>query len=320
MAMQTSTPIRLGVSACLLGEAVRFNGGHCRNRFLLDEASRFAELVPVCPEVGVGLGTPRESLRLVRRNGLVRLEAPRSGTDHTDAMTRWSRERVEGLRRAGLSGFVLKKDSPSCGMERVKAYDENQVPSRSETGLFAAELMRAMPLLPVEEEGRLNDPGLRENFFERVFAHARLRGFFSGDWDVAGLVRFHTAEKLLLLSHDPARQERLGRLVAEAKRLDRDEVAAEYQRLFMEALSRRASVRRQCHTLQRVIRYFRNRLDATAIAEVETLVDDFRRGLTPLATPLALIRHYVRRFGVDYVATQTYLDPHPKELRLRSVM
>lgn len=318
--MASSAPLRLGVSACLLGQPVRFNGGHCRNRFVLDEAGRFAELVPVCPEMGIGLGAPRESLRLKRRDGLVRLEAPKSGADHTDAMREWSRRTVAELLGQDLAGFILKKDSPSCGMERVKVYDENDVPSRSAAGVFAAELMRAMPLLPVEEEGRLNDPRLRENFFERVFAYSRLREFFRGDWDPAALVRFHTAEKLLLLSHDPDRQARLGRLVSSARTLERGEVAERYQRLFMEALGSHASVRRQCNALQRVMRSFRDRLGEDEIAELETLVDDFRRGLTPLATPLALIRHHVRRCGVDYVAGQTYLNPHPKELRLRSVM
>ncbi len=310
--------LRIGVSACLLGEAVRFNGGHCANGLLLREAAAFAEFVSVCPEVAIGLGTPRETLRLQRSGDLVMLHAPESGIDHTGRMTAYSRNRIQELKRSGLDGFVLKKDSPSCGMQRVKVYDENGSPSKVGVGVFAEALLQEWPLLPVEEEGRLNDHRLRENFFERVFAYRRLQDFFSGDWTPASLIRFHTAEKLLLLSHDPEGIKQLGRLVSDIRHEDRDVVAQRYMAPFMRALSKPASVKRQTAVLERILGYFKRELDAQEKRELLTVMQDFRRGLAPLIAPLTLVRHYVRKFGVGYIAGQTYLDPHPKELMLRA--
>ena len=309
---------RIGVSACLLGESVRFNGGHCANGFLLREAGEPADFTPVCPEMEIGLGTPRETLRLKRAGDFVALQAPKSGLDHTEAMREHARRRVQALKQAGLDGFVLKKDSPSCGMERVRVYDENDVPSKSGVGVFAAVLMEEWPLLPVEEEGRLNDHRLRESFFERVFAYRRLQDFFAQPWKAAVLVRFHTAEKLLLLSHDPAGFRTLGRLVAEAGSLDRADLAARYQEQFMHSLSKPASVKRQTAVLERILGFFKTRLDAVEKRDLLDVMRDFRGGLVPLVAPLTLVRHYVRRFDVSYVAGQTYLDPHPKQLMLRA--
>ena len=280
--------------------------------------AQFAELVPVCPEVEIGLGTPRETLRLQRSDGLLVLRAPKSGAEHTQTMREYAERRVAELKARGLDGYVLKKDSPSCGMERVKVYDQNSVPSKDGVGVFAQVLMERWPLLPVEEEGRLNDHRLRENFLERVYAYRRLQDFFSADWTAGELVRFHTAEKLLLLSHDPNRFRRLGRLVAKARTQDRDATARQYQELFMAALQRPASVKRQTAVLERILGYFKARLDRPEKRDLLEAMDDYRRGLAPLVAPLTLVRHYVRRFEVDYVATQTYLNPHPKELMLRA--
>lgn len=308
----------LGVSACLAGRPVRFNGGHCRARFLVDELSKFADLLTVCPEIEIGLGAPRDTLRLVRIGETDRLINPKSGQDLTEQMESYARAKVDELAESGLSGFVLKKDSPSCGMERVKTYDSNNVPAKAGVGIFARALLERMPLLPVEEEGRLNDFRLRENFLERVFAYQRLRRFFGGDWTLGDLVAFHTAEKLLLMSHDPAAHARLGQLVAAAKGRSPEATAREYSQEFMRALTRQATVRRQVNVLQRMVGYFKGDLVPEDKLELRSVIDDFRAGLTPLATPLTLIRHYVRRFEVSYIAGQTYLDPHPKELRLRS--
>jgi uncharacterized protein YbgA (DUF1722 family)/uncharacterized protein YbbK (DUF523 family) len=316
--VEPAAKVRLGASACLLGRAVRFNGGHCADGFLLRDAARFAEFVPVCPEVEIGLGTPRETLRLQRNGDLVVLRAPKSGRDWTADMREYARHRVAELRGLDLDGYVLKKDSPSCGMQRVKVYDQNGAPSKEGVGLFAEELMRAMPLLPVEEEGRLNDRRLRENFFERAFAYRRLKDLFAGAWKPADLVRFHTAEKLLLLSHDPASFKRLGRLVAEAGRRDCAELAHEYMAEFMAALAKPASPKRQRVVLERILGHFRPEIDAEAKRDLLEAIEDFRSGLTPLATPMALARHYARRFRSTYIQKQTYLQPHPKELALRS--
>jgi uncharacterized protein YbbK (DUF523 family) len=235
-----ATELRIGVSSCLLGQNVRYDGGHKRDDFLTGLLAEFVRFVPVCPEVELGLGTPREAIRLVRDGALVRLVGRASGTDHTEPMRRLAEERVAELARLDLDGYVLKKDSPSCGMERVKVYG-GAVATRDGRGAFAAVLLDRLPLLPVEEEGRLNDLPLRENFVERVFAHRRLRELFRGRWTVGALVRFHSQEKLLVLAHQPEAYRALGALVAAAKGAPRDALAGRYGELYMKALARPAT-------------------------------------------------------------------------------
>lgn len=312
------TPIRIGVSSCLLGEQVRFDGGHKRDAFLVDIFGRFVEFVPVCPEFEVGLGVPRETLRLALGADDVRLIANRSGVDHTDAMRSFARNRVAALLRANLSGYVLKKDSPSCGMERVRVYSSNGMPTRDGRGLFAEELMRQLSYLPIEEEGRLNDARLRENFIERVFAYHRLRSFFASRWTVGKLVAFHTAQKLQLMAHSPRAYEELGRMVADAKQRDRNQLRNEYQASFMTALAKLSTPARNVNVLQHIAGYFRDRLDRADRAELASTIQDYRTGLIPLIVPTTLVRHYVRQFAIDYLQGQTYLAPHPKELMLRN--
>jgi uncharacterized protein YbbK (DUF523 family) len=206
-------PIRVGISSCLLGQAVRFDGGHKRDTFLVETFGRFVEWLPVCPEVECGLGTPRESMRLVRVENEVRLLTVKTAVDLTSQLVGYAQQRVRELEPAQLCGFVFKKDSPSCGLERVKVYEGTSLPNRSGRGLFASALVERFPNLPVEEEGRLSDARLRENFVERVFAYARLRDLFDRPWDLGALVRFHTAHKLILMAHSPEAYQRLGRLV-----------------------------------------------------------------------------------------------------------
>jgi len=224
MSETVSAPIRIGVSACLLGEKVRYDGGHKRDPYLVAIFGRYMEWVPVCPEVELGLGTPRETLRLVRIGDDIRLRMPKTGIDHTEAMRTYAVRRVAELAKENLRGYVLKKDSPSCGMERVRVFDAHGVPSKSGRGLFAEALLQHFPNLPVEEEGRLNDPRLRENFIERVFAYARLRLLFSAQWKARDLVASHTEHKLLLMAHSPKAYQSLGRLVAKAKSMPRAEL------------------------------------------------------------------------------------------------
>lgn len=311
-------PIRIGISACLLGEPVRFDGGHKRDRFIAGTLADHFRFVPVCPEVDIGLPTPRESLRLVRSAGGIRLVAPGSGTDHTDAMLRYAESKVEALRGMDLSGYLLKRSSPSCGMERVRVYDANGVPARDGAGLFARVLRERMPLLPVEEEGRLSDPQLRENFIERVFGYRRLTAFFAGAWTLGELVKLHEGEKYLLLAHDPERYASLGRLVAGAKGRDRGDVAEEYLAEAMQALGVLATRGKHVNVLQHMAGYFRDVLDDAERREVRATIDDYQAGLVPLVVPITLIRHYVRLRRVPYLAGQRYLEPHPRELMLRN--
>ncbi len=317
-----STPsrseLRIGVSACLLGEAVRYDGGHKLDAFLVDTLGRFVEFVEVCPEVGIGLGTPRESLRLVRIGERVHMVGNRTGADHTEAMRRWAERKAAELERLDLSGYVLKKDSPSCGMERVRLYGPGGAPTKTGVGLFAAALMARMPLLPVEEEGRLRDAKLRENFLERVFAWRRVRKLFQPRWTVGQLVAFHSRAKLLVMAHDPAAYRALGRLVAGAKAMERGAVAAEYQQRFMTALARPATPARHVNVLQHMMGYFKRLLDGDARRDLESVIADYRAGLVPLVVPITLIGHYVRLHRVDYLVGQLYLEPSPKELMLRN--
>lgn len=310
-------PIRIGVSSCLLGQKVRYDGGHKRHDFVVDTLGPFVEFVAVCPEVELGLGTPRETLRLVRHGDDVRMVMA-NGADYTDAMRKYARARVEALKDEDLSGYILKKDSPSCGMERVKVYDENRVPAKSGRGIYAEALLARWPHLPVEEEGRMFDAALRENFVERVFAYHRLQAFLRGRWTVGGLVQFHTRHKLALLAHSTERYRAMGRLVAGAKAMGRAALREAYAQAFMDTLRVPATPKKHANVLMHMVGYFKTTLDSASRQELLTAIDDYRRGLLPLIVPITLVSHHVRRIGVPYLADQIYLQPHPKELMLRN--
>lgn len=320
----TSTPddptgtIWIGISSCLLGEAVRYNGAHKRDSYINDVLGRFVEFAPVCPEVEVGMPVPRETIRLQRDSGAIRLVGSTSGEDHTKRMQTYSRRKARELAKKELSGYILKKDSPSCGMERVKVYEGSGRPSKSGQGLYAQQLMASFPELPFEEEGRLHDARLRENFLERVFAYKRLQTLFRARWKLGDLVRFHTAEKLLLMAHDPQTYRDLGRLVAAGKRNSRRELEQRYRERFMQGMRRLATTRRHCNVLQHMQGYFKRDASTGDRRELEQVIDNFRRGLVPLIVPVTLVRHFVRVYEVDYLQGQTYLEPHPKELMLRN--
>jgi uncharacterized protein YbbK (DUF523 family)/uncharacterized protein YbgA (DUF1722 family) len=312
--------ILIGVSACLLGEQVRHDGGHKRNGFLLEELAPHVRFVPVCPEVGIGLGVPRESIRLARRGDRIRLLGS-AGADHTDAMRRWAEAVMGDLRERDLSGFVLKKGSPSCGLERVRVWDEGmQRPAPRGRGVFAQALVDAMPRLAIEEEGRLNDPGLREHFVDRVFAHARVRDFFCGRWTVASLIRFHSAEKAAVLAHDVETAGRLGRLVAGQRRLGPQQLARSYRELHAAAFARPATPGRQTNALMHLAGHLRGDLGSCDRRELREAIEDYRLGLVPVAVPLALLSRHLRAVGTEWARAQTYLRPYPKELGLRGVI
>lgn len=314
----TTAPLRLGISRCLLGDEVRFDGGHKRDNFLTDVLGRYVEWVPVCPEVEAGLGTPREAMRLVGDSQHPRLVTIKSGTDHTRAVERMSTHRVEELEELDLSGYVFKKDSPSCGVERVRIFKEHGMPGRNGVGLFARAFIEQFPLIPVEEEGRLCDPTLRENFIERVFCYRRWQDLVQSGVTRQALVQFHTIHKYLLLAHHPQQYQALGRLVGQAHRRRPKELVHRYGELFMKALAVKATVRKHVNVLQHILGYFKERLDAQEKAELLGVIGDYHHGLTPLVVPLTLIKHYVRMFEESYIRDQVYLNPHPKELMLRN--
>lgn len=306
--------LNVGISACLLGQKVRYDGGHKSDEFLVRTLSKFVTWVPVCPEVELGLGTPREPIRLERREGDIHLVGVRSDVDHTTAMTRYAAARTKALISDDLAGYIFKKDSPSCGMERVKVYDPDTAPTRDGRGLFADEWMRRFPLLPAEEEGRLQDAGLRRSFLVRLWAGRRLRDLFHPRWTRGELVDFHSREKLLLLSHDPEAYRDLGRLVARVKELPRAEFVEQYERRFMDGLRRVATRGRHANVLQHIAGYFKEAGSAEDRLERAAAIEEYRRGLVPLEAPLLLLRHYVRRSTEAYLRSQTYLDPFPREL------
>jgi len=316
----SDAPLRVGISSCLLGDDVRFDGGHKHDTFLVDTLSPFVQWVRVCPEVEAGFGTPREAMRLVRegRAQPLRLVTTRTRIDLTNRLRTFSARRVEELENERLCGYVLKKDSPSCGMERVKIYHANGMPARTGRGLFAEALLARYPALPVEEEGRLSDPRLRENFIERLFAYGRVRDLFSRRWRVADLVAFHAAHKLVLMAHSPDAYRRLGRLVAGGSHVGRAALEARYTADFMSALSILATPARHTNVLQHMAGYFKTTLDRASKAELQQTIEDYRQGFVPLIVPITLIRHHVRQHDARYLPGQVYLEPHPKEMMLRN--
>ena len=311
-------PIRIGISSCLLGEKVRFDKGHKRDAFIVETLGQYCHWIPVCPEMEIGLGTPRESLRLVGASEAPRLIASKSDRDHTETMHHFTTDRLAHLADIGLHGYILKKDSPSCGMMRVRVYGQGGTPQRTGQGLFARALMQRFPLLPVEEEGRLHDMPLRENFIERVFAYNRWCTFVASHPTPNDLVRFHTQFKMTLLAHSRPHYQVLGRLVAQAGSQPFAALLQEYGAGLMAGLKVKASTKKHANVLSHLQGYLKQHLDATDKAELVTCIDDYRQGLVPLVVPLTLLQHHFRRHPHAWVAEQTYLQPYPAELMLRN--
>jgi uncharacterized protein YbgA (DUF1722 family)/uncharacterized protein YbbK (DUF523 family) len=310
--------IRIGISTCLLGEGVRYDGGHKRDRFVTDTLGQFLEFVPVCPEMECGLGVPRESMRLVGKPESPRLVTNRTKIDHTERMITWARKRVQELEKEDLCGFIFKSRSPSSGMERVRVYNEKGIPEKKGVGMFARIFMEHFPLLPVEEDGRLHDIRLRENFIERIFALKRWRDLLDEKRSRGRLVAFHTQHKSLILSHGQKYSRILGKLVAAAKNISPKQLYPQYQALFMEALKLKTTVKKNINVLQHMMGYFKKQLSADEKHELLETFNQYREGYIPLIVPLTLIKHYVRKYDQPYLKQQVYLNPHPIELKLRN--
>ncbi len=316
-AVSGALDIRIGVSSCLLGAEVRFDGGHKRDRFVTDQLGEFVEWTPFCPELEAGLGVPRPAMRLVEAEGAPRLVETASGRDHTDALEDATARQIERIGALDLCGYVLKRGSPSCGMERTKVYRANAMPSHDGVGVFARALLARFPALPVEEEGRLNDPVLRENFIERVFAYRRLKDLFGGPWRSGDVVAFHTRHKLQLLAHSRSNYDALGRAVASVAATPQDAFEADYTRAFMQTMAIPATRGRNTDVLQHAAGHLKH-IDAGPRRELADLIHDYRNGFVPLVVPITMLRHHARVGSVAYLCGQTYLEPHPKELMLRN--
>jgi uncharacterized protein YbgA (DUF1722 family)/uncharacterized protein YbbK (DUF523 family) len=311
--------IKILVSACLLGEKVRYDGGHKRDLFLNETLGPFVEWVRVCPEVDCGLPVPREAMRLVGDPTHPRLVTNRTGVDHTARMEQWAKARLDALSSLDLCGYICKKDSPSSGMERVKVYGVvDGIPALTGAGVFTRMFMERFPRIPVEEEGRLTDPVLREMFIERVFCLRRFRDLLARPLSRGALVDFHTDHKLLLLSHDRRHYEEMGRLVGGAKTLLLGTLYSKYEAIFLAALAHKATPKKCADVLLHMMGYFRKMLSTSEKQEMIEVIDQYRRRLVPLVVPVTLIRHYVRKYDVAYLARQVFLNPHPVELMLRN--
>ena len=310
--------IKLGISSCLLGENVRYDGGHKLDRYLRDAVGSFVQWVPVCPEVECGLPVPRESMRLVGTPENPRLITTRTSIDHTQRMEKWIAQKLPELAKADLCGFVFKARSPSSGMRDVKVYTEAGQPIRKGVGLFAGAFMGRLPDIPVEDEGRLHDAGLRENFIERVFVFHRWKALAGDSKTVKALIDFHTDHKLLIMSHSPKHLRELGRIVAEAKGKLSDDVFQAYFKILMDALKLKTTAKRNVNVLQHMMGYFKKMLSPDEKQELLEIIGQYHRKLTPLIVPVTLINHYVRKYDEPYLKRQVYLNPHPVELMLRN--
>jgi uncharacterized protein YbgA (DUF1722 family)/uncharacterized protein YbbK (DUF523 family) len=313
-----NTPIHIGVSACLLGEKVRYDGGHKWDRFLTDTLGQYVKYVPVCPEAEAGFGIPRESMHLEGNLQSPRLVTTRTHKDLTEPMRTWAQKRVLELEKEDLCGFIFKARSPSSGMERVKVFNEQGMPVNKGVGLFARAFMDHFPLIPVEEDGRLHDPKLRENFIESVFVLKRWRECLAQGRARGRLVDFHTSHKLLIMSHSVEHYRTMGKLVAQAKGLALKELYDIYQGHLMEALRLKTTIKKHVNVVQHMMGYFKKDLSSDEKQELLELMDLYRHGHVPLIVPLTLMNHYVRKYDQPYLKQQHYLHPHPVELQLRN--
>jgi uncharacterized protein YbgA (DUF1722 family)/uncharacterized protein YbbK (DUF523 family) len=310
--------ITLGISSCLLGNNVRYDGGHKLDHFLTDTLGQYVDWVPVCPEVECGLPIPREAMHLVGDPENPRLVTVRSGVDHTARMRKWAKKKVAELEKADLCGFVFKSRSPSSGMRGVKIYTEAGMPNTTGSGLFAKAFMDAFPLLPVEDEGRMHDPALRENFIERVFIYKRWQEYIKEDGSRGGLVAFHTDHKYLVMAHSQKHYGLLGKMVAGAKKARRGELHTDYLRTLLEGLAYLATVKKNTNVLQHMAGYFKNHLSMDEKKELQDVINNYHDGLVPLIVPITLLKHHVRKHQEGYLDRQVYLNPHPLELMLRN--
>lgn len=314
----SSRPL-VGISACLLGENVRYNGGHQRDRYICDTLANFVDFLPVCPEVGTGMGIPREPVRLVGDVDNPRLVGRETGEDWSDRMEEWSEQKLGKLETEPICAFIFKAKSPSSGMRQVKVYPpEGGQPRYNGVGFFASRFMDRFPMLPVEDDGRLHDAVIRENFISRLFCYNRWLEFLQGPQTVGALVDFHTRHKLLIMSHSVEAYRRLGKLVAHAKGRPFPEVVAEYSEKLFTTLQLKATPKKHANVLQHVMGYFKKQLSADEKQECIEIIEAYKTGLVPLIVPVTLLNHYVRKYENEYLAEQVYMTPHPLELRLRN--
>ena len=305
----------VGISSCLLGENVRYDGGHKLDRYLRDTLGKHVDFVPVCPEVECGMGVPREAVRLVSSGGGIRPVTRETNIDMTDRMRSWMAGRLEELAALPLSGFIFKSRSPSSGLMRVKVYTDRGVRNDG-TGIFAKGVIERLPFLPVEDDARLGDEKLRENFIERIFVMHRWHTLLAGDRSLAALLQFHADHKYLIMAHCPSAQKLLGALLARGKGNAR--IHDDYLAALAPALARTATPRKNTNVLLHIMGYFKRDLSQDEKSELLEIVGKYREGILPLIVPITMLNHYVRKYRPEYLVRQVYLNPHPGELLLRN--
>ncbi len=310
--------IRLGISSCLLGEQVRYNGQHKWDRFLTETLGKYVQYVPVCPEVECGLPVPREAMRLVGNPESPRLVTYKTKVDMTGKMMVWAEKKLKELEKEELSGFIFKAKSPSSGMERVKVYNTKGGLAGRSSGMFAAAFIKKFPLLPVEDEGRLHDSALRENFIERVFTLDRYRKSIKKEQKAKTIINFHAQHKLLLMSHSPECARTMGRCVARLEEHPLDQLIEEYENTLKHAMKLHATPARHTNVMHHILGYFKKQLQPFEKQEMLEIISQFKQGNLPLIVPITLLKHYTDKYNATYLQQQYYLWPHPIELKLRN--
>lgn len=307
----------VGISKCLLGEKVRYDGGHKLNHYLKDVLGRYVDFVPVCPEVECGMSIPREAMRLVNINGDIKLLTQKTKKDMTPQMDKWIKEKLPELSKINLCGFIFKSKSPSSGLFRVKVYKEENV-SNNGTGIFAKAFSDKFPYLPTEEDGRLNDPKLRENFIERIFIMQRWHKINNERRNLNTIMNFHAEHKYTLMAHDPKSQKELGFFLANTKKQDINTIYNEYFQKFITALNKISTIKKNSNVLLHIMGYFKKDLTKDEKQELVEVINNYHDNLIPLIVPITLLNHYIRKYKSKYLETQRYLNPHPMELMLRN--
>lgn len=311
--------IKLGISSCLLGDKVRYDGGHKLDHYLKDTLEKYVNWVKVCPEVEMGLPVPREAMRLIGDDyDNPKLITIKTKIDYTNKMLSWAKQRLDILEKEGLCGFVFKSRSPSSGMKSVKVYQSSGIPVNKGVGIFAKAFIERFPLIPVEDDGRLHDPVLRENFIERIFVYKRWQNLMNDGLSVSRLIKFHTEHKFLILAHSPKHYSQLGKLIANTSNTKIAELQMHYFILLMEALKLIATVKKNTNVLQHIYGYLKKYLTADEKQELNEIISNYHRQLIPLIVPITMINHYVRKYDEPYLKRQVYLNPHPLELMLRN--
>jgi len=311
--------IKIGVSSCLIGEKVRWNGDHKQNHFVREVLANYFEYVSVCPEMEVGMGVPRETVALYGNLDKSRMISKKTQTDWTRPMKNYIKDRLKSLTHDDLCGYIFKSKSPSCGLGRIPVYSEfGSNKARHGSGMFAQAFTKAFPIVPTEDEGRLNNPRIRENFIVKVFSFYRLQALFKQKFSLGALVNFHTQQKFLLLAHSRKHYDTLGQLVAKPKSMAIETLKLKYGEIFMEALTFKATPKKNTDVLLHMMGFLKKILSKEEKKYILSVIEDYRKQLLPLIVPITLIRHYVNKHKIEYLTGQAYLNPHPKELMLRN--